>query len=126
MAARVGFLGRSLVIAATVGTTLLSGLALAGTAAAATPAGPSTAVAASASLLPQTGSPEYREGFRSGLRDGFQDGQNDARLDCVLRGGHPRVQSFAPGEFDQGYADGYGQGYTKGFDAIRCKRHGRH
>ena len=125
MAARIGVLGRSLVIAATVATTVLSGLALAGTAQAATPvAGP--APVAAATLLPQTGSPEYREGFRSGLRDGFQDGQNDARLDCVLRGGHPRVQSFAPGEFDQGYADGYAQGYTKGFDVIRCKKHGRH
>jgi len=122
MAARIGFLGRSLVITATV----LSGLALAGTAEAATPVGAAAPVVASASLLPQAGSPEYREGFRSGLRDGFQDGQNDARLDCVMRGGHPRLRSFQPGEFDQGYADGYAQGYTKGFDVIRCKKHGRH
>jgi hypothetical protein len=54
------------VIAATVGITVLSGLTFAGAAAAATPAANPPSRTSSA-LVPQAGSPEYRENFRSGV-----------------------------------------------------------
>lgn len=103
-------------LAATLGLSVLSGTALAGTAQAATPVSSAAHSVVPASL--STPSPEYRNGYRNG----FGDGKWDAEADCVFNGGQldSPPNGFAPSEYDSGFADGYGAGYKKGFESVDC------